>query len=191
MNQQLEQELIKIIKSDLWMIGILKIVRDLRLNDCWVGAGFIRNKIWDEKHGKNRTELNDIDVIHFDKSNSTKQYDSQIESKLRIANPNLNWSVKNQSRMNIRNGHEQYTDSNEAISFWPETATSIAVKLDFKNQIKYIAPYGLEDLFNLLVIPTPKFDLTIYNERIEKKRWKEKWNKLEIKTGYNTCIKHS
>jgi hypothetical protein len=56
--------------------------------------------------------------------------------------------------------------------------------LNFKNQIEYIASYGLEDLFNLLIIPTPKFDLTIYNERIEKKRWKEKWNKLEIKTSY-------
>lgn len=174
----------------MWMIDVLEIVRNLKLNDCWIGAGFVRNKIWDEKHGKDRTELNDIDVIYFDKSNATKKYDSQIEEKLRNINPNLNWSVKNQSRMNIRNGHEQYIDCNEAISFWPETATSIAIKLDFKNRIEYIAPYGLEDLFNLLVMPTPKFDLTIYNERIEKKRWKEKWSKLEIKTGYNTVYKN-
>ena len=190
MNQQLENKLIEIIKSDMWMIDVLEIVRNLKLNDCWIGAGFVRNKIWDEKHGKDRTELNDIDVIYFDKSNATKKYDSQIEEKLRNINPNLNWSVKNQSRMNIRNGHEQYIDCNEAISFWPETATSIAIKLDFKNRIEYIAPYGLEDLFNLLVMPTPKFDLTIYNERIEKKRWKEKWSKLEIKTGYNTVYKN-
>ncbi len=189
MNQQLENKLIEIIKSDMWMIDVLEIVRNLKLNDCWIAAGFVRNKIWDEKHGKDRTELNDIDVIYFDKSNATKKYDSQIEEKLRNINPNLNWSVKNQSRMNIRNGHEQYIDCNEAIYFWTETATSIAIKLDFKNRIEYIAPYGLEDLFNLLVMPTPKFDLTIYNERIEKKRWKEKWSKLEIKTGYNTVYK--
>ncbi len=186
MNLQLENKLIEIIKSDMWMIEVLKTVRDLKLNDCWIGAGFIRNKIWDEKHGKDRPQLNDIDVIHFDKSNPTKKYDFQIETKLRKVNPNLNWSVKNQSRVNIRNGHKQYTDCNEAISFWPETATAIAVRLNFENQIEYIAPYDLEDLFNLLVIPTPKFDLTIYNERIKKKKWKEKWNKLEIKTGYNT-----
>ena len=87
--------------------------------------------------------------------------------------------------MHIRNGHEQYSNCNEAISFWPETATAIAVRLNFKNKIEYIAPYGLEDLINLLVIPTPKFDLNIYKSRIEKKKWKEKWNKLKIKTGYN------
>lgn len=185
MQQELENKLIEIIDSDEWMTNVLKVVRDLNLNDCWIGAGFVRNKVWDEKHGKERTELNDIDIIYFDKSNPTKEYDFQIESKLRNLNPNLNWSVKNQSRMHIRNGHKQYTDCNEAISFWHETATSIAVRLNFKNQIEYIAPYGLEDLFSLLVIPTPKFDLTIYNSRIEKKKWKEKWSKLEIKTGYN------
>ncbi len=182
MNLELENELIEIIESDRWMIEILKIVRDLKLNDCWIGAGFVRNKIWDKKHGKERTELNDIDVIYFDKSNPTKEYDSKIESQLKEINPKLNWSVKNQSRMHIRNGHEQYNTCKEAISFWPETATSIAIRLNFENQIECIAPYGLEDLFNLLVKPTSKFDLAIYNNRIEKKKWKEKWNKIEIRT---------
>jgi hypothetical protein len=184
MNQTLEKKLIEIIQNDIWMIAILKTVRDLKLKDCWIGAGFIRNKIWDVKHGKDRTELNDIDVVHFDKFNATKEYDLNIENQLKKISPNLNWSVKNQSRMNIRNGHKQYADCKVAISFWPETATAIAVRLNCNDQIEYIAPYGLEDLFNLLVVPTPKFDLTIYNERIKKKRWKEKWNKLEIKTGY-------
>ncbi|NMH88920.1 nucleotidyltransferase family protein [Flavivirga sp. Y03] len=172
------------IENDVWMTDVLKVVRSLNLNDCWIGAGFVRNKVWDEKHGKERTELNDIDIIYFDKSNSAKAYDLQIENKLKNFYPNLNWSVKNQSRMHIRNGHKPYANCNEAISFWPETATSIAVRLNSKNKIEYLAPYGLEDLFNLLVLPTPGFDLTTYNTRIEKKQWKEKWNKLEIKTSY-------
>lgn len=182
MNPELENKLIKIIKSDKWMIETLKTVRDLELKDCWIGAGFVRNKIWDEKHGKNRTELNDIDVIYFDKSNSNQDHDIQIEAKLRKINPKLNWSVKNQSRMHIRNGHEQYTSCLDAISRWPETATSIAVRINFNNEIEYIAPYGLEDLFNLLVVPTPNFDLTIYKQRIKKKNWQKIWNLLEIKT---------
>ncbi|WP_109434673.1 MULTISPECIES: nucleotidyltransferase family protein [Aquimarina] len=183
--QKLENKLIEIIESDVWMINILKIVGNLNLNDCWIGAGFVRNKVWDEKHGKTRTQLNDIDVIYFDKSNPSKKCDLEIENKLRKFNSNLNWSVKNQSRMHTRNGHNQYTNCNQAIAFWPETATSIAVRLNFENKIEYIAPYGLEDLFNLLVRPTPKFDLTIYNARIENKRWKEIWSKLEIETEYN------
>lgn len=185
MDQKLEDKLIEIIESDVWMLGILKTINDLNLNDCWIGAGFVRNKVWDVQHGKARTELNDIDVIYFEKSKPNKKYDLQIESTLRKLNSNLNWSVKNQFRMHTRNGHKEYTDCNDAITFWPETATSIAVRLNSNNQIEYIAPYGLEDLFNLLVMPTPKFDLTIYKHRIKKKRWKEKWDKLEIKTSCN------
>ncbi|WP_298531967.1 nucleotidyltransferase family protein [uncultured Algibacter sp.] len=183
--QKLENKLIEIIENDIWMTNILKIVRDLNLNDCWIGAGFVRNKVWDEKHKKDRTELNDIDIIYFDTSNLSKEYDLQIENKLRKLNSDLKWSVKNQAIMHIRNGHQQYTNCNHAISFWPETATSIAVRLNLENQIEYIAPYGLEDLFNLLVRPTPKFDLAIYNARIKNKRWKEKWNKLKIETEYS------
>ncbi len=68
MNLILEKELIELIENDILMIDILKIVRGLEVNDCWVGAGFVRNKVWDEKHEMKRTELNDVDVIYFDKS---------------------------------------------------------------------------------------------------------------------------
>jgi hypothetical protein len=185
MTVKFENELIDFIESDSWMMNVLKIIRDLKLNDCWIGAGFVRNKIWDKKHGKERTKLNDIDVIYFDKTKLIKEYDLELEHKLKVIEPNINWSVKNQARMHLRNGQKPYINSNEAISFWPETATSIAVRLNSKNKIEYIAPHGLEDLFNLLVIPTPNFDLAIYNKRIKNKKWKENWSRLEIKTNYN------
>ena len=174
MKPKLEKELIKIIENDTWMITILKTVRNLNLNDCWIGAGFIRNKIWDEKHDYQRTKLNDIDVIYYDKTNSSKKHDLLIEKQLINIKSQLNWSVKNQFRMHIRNEHNPYFNCNEAISFWPETATAIAIRITQKNKIEYIAPYGLEDLFNLIVVPPPKFNLTIYKDRIKKKEWDKK-----------------
>jgi len=90
MNPNFKNDLIEIIENDIWMTDVLKIVRDLKLNDCWIGAGFVRNKIWDEKHGKERTELNDIDIIYFDKTKLTKEHDLLIEKKLRTLNPHLN-----------------------------------------------------------------------------------------------------
>lgn len=184
-NPTLEKELIAIIERDQWMIDVLRIVRDLGLNDCWIGAGFVRNKIWDVKHRKPRTNLNDIDVIHFDKSYTNKEYDLEIENRLKRVDYNLNWSVKNQARMHLRNNDLPYANCEEAISFWPETATAVAIRLTPENQIECIAPYGLDDLFNLLIRPTPGFDLKVYRERVTKKKWSEKWDQLEIKTGYS------
>lgn len=184
MNQTLEHKLIQIIKNDEWMLTVLKTVSDLNLNDCWIGAGFVRNKIWDEKHQKPRTVLNDIDVIYYNQNNISKTYDITLENCLKKKDSNLNWSVKNQARMHVRNKHKQYINCNDAISFWPETATAIAVRLNSENKIEYIAPYGLDDLFNLLVIPTPNFNLSVYKTRIENKNWVAKWPNLKINTNY-------
>lgn len=183
MSSNLNNEFLKIIKTDLWMMNILKTVRDLKLNDCWIGAGFIRNKIWDVKHNKTRTDLNDIDVIYFDKIKVSKKYDVVLEKQLQTSNSTINWSVKNQARMHLRNKHKQYVNCDNAISFWPETATAIAIRINDKNDIEYIAPYGLEDLFGLLVVPTPNFDFKVFKNRIEKKQWMKIWNKLAIKTN--------
>ena len=180
MKTDFTTELVTIIKSDTWMLSILEAVRSLDLPDCWIGAGFVRNKIWDYKHNSKRTSLNDIDVIYFDASNTTKQHELAIEEQLITINPSVNWSVKNQARMHLRNGHSPYKNCYEAISYWPETATAIAVQLNTNNQIEFIAPHGLDDLFNLVVKPTPNFDLTTYRNRITYKGWKDTWKKLVI-----------
>lgn len=184
MCKELEDKLIAFIENDVWMLDVLRVVRDLHLPDCWIGAGFVRNKVWDELHGRERSVLNDVDVIYYDDLKATKEDDALIEHELKLRNVEINWSVKNQSRMHLRNKHEQYKDCKHAISFWPETATAVAVRLNDVDQIECIVPYGLKDVFDLVVMPTPKFNLAIYQGRIQKKGWKEKWNQLEIKTNY-------
>ena len=43
----LNTKLTNLIESDEVFIKILKTVEQLELNDCWVAAGVIRNKVWD------------------------------------------------------------------------------------------------------------------------------------------------
>lgn len=180
MKTDFTTEFISIIKTDTWMFNILETVRNLHLPDCWIGAGFVRNKIWDYKHNNKRTSLNDVDVIYFDNNDTSKASELILEEQLKTMNPSVNWSVKNQARMHIRNGHLPYKSCYEAISYWPETATAIAIQLNSDNHIEYIAPYGLNDLFNLIVRPTPNFDLITYRNRIVNKGWKDTWKKLVI-----------
>ena len=178
--KDLESRLIEIVSNDSWMMEILAIVKALSLDDCWIGAGFVRNKVWDELHGKNRTPLNDIDVIYHNTANTSREADLQIESQLKKEKSQLNWSVKNQARMHLKNGHQAYKNCEEAISFWPETATAIAIHLNTENELVCISPHGLEDLFELKVIPTPSFSLATYQSRIESKNWSQIWDKLVI-----------
>ncbi len=40
-----EQDIIKLIQSDTWMMEILQTAKSLQLPDWWVCAGFVRSKI--------------------------------------------------------------------------------------------------------------------------------------------------
>ena len=64
-------------------------------------------------------------------------------------------------------------------SYWPETATSIAIHIDASDNLDLIAPYGLNDLFNLIIRPTPEFNTKIVEKRLVDKRWQTEWEKLE------------
>jgi hypothetical protein len=180
-----KDELIDIITKDELIIETLSIVKNLKLNDCWVGAGFIRNKVWDILHEIKTTKLNDIDVVFFDETNVSEKLEKEIEQKLTEINPKVKWSVKNQARMHFRNNHLKYSNTENAISYWPETATAIAARLDSNDKIEILAPHGLNDLFNLIVKPTPNFDLIVFQKRINEKQWEKQWRNLKL--NKNNC----
>ena len=179
----LESKLTSLIESDYVLFTILKTVEQLQLKDCWVAAGAIRNKVWDTLHNI-QTDINDIDVIYFDESNISIQKEKTLEFKLQKLLPNLPWSVKNQARMHIKNNVPPYLSSFDGVAHFPETPTAIAVRC-INNQLEIMAPYGLQDLFEGRVRPTPPYQKgsslhTIYIERMQNKKWDTIWHKLVI-----------
>jgi uncharacterized protein len=181
-----EFDIIQLIKNDEWMLKIIKAVQKLDLPDCWVCAGFIRTKVWDTLHGnKTRSKLADIDVVYFDPDNTSEENEKEYERILHTLIPDEPWSVKNQSRMHIKNDEEPYTSTIDAVSRFPETATSIAVRQGDGDEIILASPWGIDDLLSMRIKPTPFFIQKkklgiIYNERIHKKKWKEKWPMVEV-----------
>ncbi|MCM3782040.1 nucleotidyltransferase family protein [Neobacillus mesonae] len=178
-----EIKLIEIIKNDEYIMSILETVEKLKLNDAWVAAGLIRNKVWDVLHNIN-TSINDIDVIYFDTTDTSWETEKYIEKKLEILMPNQPWSVKNQARMHLKNGFELYTSSFDGVAHFTEIPTAIAVKM-CNSELEIMAPYGLEDLFEKVVKPTPYYQNnsklnSIYTERMQKKKWDEIWIDLSV-----------
>jgi uncharacterized protein len=181
-----KEDVIKLIRSDEKMMEIIKIASTLNLPDWWICAGFVRSKIWDTLHGFNeRIDTPDVDVIYFEHNNMDENFEKELENKLVRMMPSIPWSVKNQARMHIINDLPPYTSSEDAISRFPETVTALGVKLDKENNLVLTAPWGLEDVINLEVKPTPYFTETkelaaIYEERMIKKNWKSIWHKIKV-----------
>ncbi|MFZ0371158.1 MAG: nucleotidyltransferase family protein [Halobacillus sp.] len=180
-----EEDVIQSIKEDEWMMDILKAVKTLNLPDWWICAGFVRSKIWDVIHNYNwRTPLPDIDVIYFDTNNVCEAEEEKIEENLKTIITSIPWSVKNQARMHTKSGMTPYSSSVDGISNFPETVTSLGVKINENDDVILTAPWGVDDVVNLEVRPTPVYDTKerreFYIHRVITKNWSEKWDRLKV-----------
>jgi len=177
-------ELQALVASDRRRMRVLESVRDLGLPDCWVAAGFVRNCVWDHAHRYPASPLpQDIDVIWYDPGQHAPERDAGLELALRGQDDTLVWSVKNQARMHRRNADGPYASATDAMRYWPETATAVGVRLDRRGCIEVAAPFGLADLFDLVVRPTERFrtdKFDVYTDRVRSKNWKRRWPDLKI-----------
>lgn len=163
------------------MLRLLDVVEELSLPDCWIGAGFVRNAVWDAMHGKAPGACNDVDVVYFDPANADAERDAAIEEALHAAYPETAWDVKNQAHMHRRNGVAPYLNTQDAVARWPETATAIAVRRT-SSRIEVIAPHGIGDLVALIARPTPAFlaRADVVARRIRDKGWQLRWPRLRV-----------
>lgn len=158
-------------------------VRSLRLPDWAIGAGYIRSAVWDDLTDRViATPSDDIDVLYFNAEDRDARHDEEIEAKLKKLRPGLPWSVRNQARMHIRNGDRPYHSTADALDFWLETPTCVAVRLDEHGNMHIIAPHGLQDLFSMRIRPTPRGRERpeAYRSRLEAKKWHEKWPNVVV-----------
>ncbi|PTP83124.1 nucleotidyltransferase family protein [Vibrio splendidus] len=181
MIHPLANSIVTLIKQDPLRIQVLDCVAQLDLPQCYVAAGFVRNLVWDHLHDfDSPTPLNDIDVIYFDTIDTSYESDLRYEALLKQRLPELNWQVRNQAYMHTRNGDEPYQGSLDAMSYWPEKETAVAVKQSLNGDIECISSFGLESLFDLQITPNPKRNRDIFDQRVQSKNWLTQWSKLTI-----------
>ncbi|MGJ9382150.1 nucleotidyltransferase family protein [Salipaludibacillus sp. CF4.18] len=183
-----EHDIAQLIQQDNDMMEILKAVQLLNLPDWWVCAGFVRSKIWDTLHEfQESTPLSDIDVIYFDGMQTDEHLEKELEQELRRISPTYPWSVKNQARMHVINDLPPYKSAEDGIAKFPETATSLGVRLDTQGNVVLTAPHGIQDVINFIVRPTPLFKSTkhlaaVYNQRVKSKNWQSRWQRIVTET---------
>jgi uncharacterized protein len=147
-----EDELRALLGGNRWFMDVLAAVRACGPPNWVVGAGVIRNIVWDYLQGHDTpTPVKDVDVAFFDPSDATRERDAALERQLYAAMSSVPWEVTNQASIHFwyeaRFGYPiRPADSIEdAVSMWPETATSVAATLDADGRIRVIALVGLDD----------------------------------------------
>jgi len=99
----------------------------------------------------------------------------------------LPWEVTNQAGVHLwferEFGHplEPLRSVDDAVATWPETATAVAVRLRNDGELYVIAPFGLMDLFEMVVRRNPRIvSEATYSKRIESKKYVERWPHVTV-----------
>jgi len=181
-----ESEISKLIEQDEWMMNVLRAAENLQLPDWWIGAGFLRNKIWDYIENQESKPTRDVDLVYFNSEDVKPETDWTYDEKMKSEYPYAEWEVRNQARMHYVNDFQPFTSTADGISHWVETATCVGVKLE-DGELKYLFCHGTGDLFELIARPISFFNneemIEIFHGRVEKKKWNQKWPNLKVITN--------
>ncbi|WP_051488333.1 nucleotidyltransferase family protein [Salinivibrio socompensis] len=160
----------------------LRCVQALNLPQCYIAAGFIRNLVWDAMHQSPPSELNDIDVIYYDLDDTRVEREQYLEGLLQKTMPEITWQVRNQARMHEKHQDPAYASTLDAMRFWPEKETAIAVRLDMNQRCEIIAAFGVQSLLELKLSHNPARPWAVFQQRIDDKQWLTHWPKLTVTT---------
>lgn len=181
-------ELAQLAEGHPRFLSMLRAVRQLDLESWCIGAGAVRNLVWDAIHGRaDPSPSGDVDVAYFDATDLSPARDARLQAQLTALMPDVPWEVTNQASVHHWfEGHFGHAvpplDSlEEAVASWPEYATSVGLCLHRDDTIQVIAPYGLDDLFACVIRRNPaRVSLQTYRERIEQKDYPARWPRVRI-----------
>lgn len=176
-------DVVAVIESDRAALEVLRAAAALGLPDWWIGAGFVRSRVWDAISGVPGTPDRDVDLVYFDPARTDPRTDDRAEEQAEALLPGVPWEIRNQARMHLRNGEAPYTSTQDAMSRWPETATCVGVTLP-GDSVRLVTCHGLDDLVGMVVRPSPAFDhpagRTEVRRRVEAKGWLSRWPGLRL-----------
>ena len=100
--RELEHRLAGIVRDTSWLYRALVAARSLHLPEWCIGAGAVRNAVWDALHGYwVPTPPADIDVAYFDPGDISQEHDDALQGQLALLEPDLPWEVTNQAGVHL------------------------------------------------------------------------------------------
>lgn len=177
--------LVEALRRNSWLWEIVEGFDKIFLPDCWLVAGCLAQTVWNVALGNSPGfAIKDVDLIYFDAADLSAEAEAEHEERLRHLFNRLpaKLDVKNEARVHLwyedRFGYPiaPYRSAADAIATFPTTATAIGIK-PREGELEICAPFGLDDLFGLVVRPNKRqITQSIYETKVE--RWRRVWPQL-------------
>jgi hypothetical protein len=165
MSDAVTLKLIEIVRADPGLVHVLRTVRELDLPDWRLVSGAVYQAVWNAKTGRPAGYgIKDYDLAYFDGSDLSYEAEDGVIKRVAAAFDEPFRSqveVRNQARVHLwfenRFGepYEPLGSTDEALGRFVAPTFAVGVRLEADDAITVAAPFGLEDVFAMVVRPNP------------------------------------
>jgi uncharacterized protein len=151
-----------IIRGDPDLMRLLASIRGVQLPQWRLVAGCLYQTVWNVLTGRERgTGIKDYDLIYFDDSDLSWAAEDRVIRRIGSATRDCVGpvEVRNQARVHLwfesrfGTAYPRLNSADEAIGRYASIVHAIGVRLEDDDRLDVIAPFGLDDLFSMVVRP--------------------------------------
>jgi uncharacterized protein len=162
-----EQALVVALRASPRVMQVLAIARAANLPDWRLVAGSVYGTVWNALSGLPPDHgIKDYDIGYFDPDPSYEAEDAVIKAVAAITPPDLlpMVEVRNQARVHLwfeakfGGPYPPLTCTDEALERYLCFSDAVAVRLEPDDSISVCAPFGLADVFDMIMRPNPGRD---------------------------------
>lgn len=157
----------RIVRADPDLMRLLEAVRPLELPQWRLVAGCLYQTVWNVLTGRPpRTGIKDYDLIYFDAEDLSWIGEDRVISRVAAATDGLPGpvEVRNQARVHLwferRFGvaYPPLCHADAALERYASIVHAVGVRLEPDGRLDVVAPFGLDDLFAMVIRPNTALD---------------------------------
>ncbi len=182
------EKLLETLRKNKSIQSILDRVERLEVPEWYLSAGCIAQTVWNLGHGfEPEHGIRDYDLIYYDASDVSYEGEDVFiqRGKKLFEDIRIPVEIRNEARVHLwferhfGKQIEQYRSTEDAIGKFPTTATSIGITKNRNGTIQIYAPFGVDDIFDMIVRPN-KVQTTEKMYRDKSEGWLTVWPKLTV-----------
>jgi hypothetical protein len=156
------QALERIVRADPDLMRLLVKARGVALPQWRLVAGCLYQTVWNVLTGRPpRTGIRDYDLIYFEAADLSWEAEDRVIDKVAAATRDFPGpvQVRNQARVHLwferrfGIGYPPLGGADEALERYASVVHAVGVRLEQDDSLDIAAPFGLSDLFAMIVRP--------------------------------------
>ncbi|CZS77283.1 unnamed protein product [Fusarium graminearum] len=176
------------VKHNKILMVVLSRAAEMKLPNWYLAAGALTQTVWNVMTNRDPEQgIDDYDLIYFDASDLSWEAEDAViqKGKELFKDIPVEVEIRNQARVHLwyekKFGRPcpQHHSSEAAMTAWGTNTALIGVSLRDDGEWDIFAPWGLSDMFTLVVRPNQQIMTEeTYNKKTQ--RWIKLWPEITI-----------